>query len=229
MSPVSIDNSSLHFLKVLAKNNNRDWFNNHKENYLFAHGNMCEFIDYLIREMNQHDEVENLSGKKSLYRIYNDVRFSKDKSPYNPRFAFSLRRATKYKRGGYYMNIKPGNSFLACGFFAPNSDDLKRIRQDIEYNNTDWNRILKSKKIKLNFDELKGSKVLTTPRGFNKDHPAINLIRHKQFILRHDFTDNQVISKDFLKTANSIYKSVRPFFDYMSEVLTTNANGESIV
>lgn len=229
MSPVSIDNSSLHFLKVLAKNNNRDWFNNHKENYLFAHGNMCEFIDYLIREMNQHDKVENLSGKKSLYRIYNDVRFSKDKSPYNPRFAFSLRRATKYKRGGYYMNIKPGNSFLACGFFAPNPDDLKRIRQDIEFNYTDWNRILKSKKLKLNFGEITGSKVLTAPRGFNKDHPAINLIRHKQFILRHDFTDNQVISKDFLKTANSIYKSVRPFFDYMSEVLTTNANGESIV
>ena len=127
------------------------------------------------------------------------------------------------------MNIKPGNSFLACGFFAPNSEDLKRIRQDIDFNYTDWNSILKSKKIKLNFNELKGSKVLTTQRGFNKDHPSINLIRHKQFILRHDFTDSQVISKDFLKTANSIYKSVRPFFDYMSEVLTTNANGESIV
>jgi uncharacterized protein (TIGR02453 family) len=179
--------------------------------------------------MNKHDELETESGKKSLFRIYNDVRFSKDKSPYNPRFAFSLKRATKLKRGGYYMNIKPGNCFLACGFFAPNADDLKRIRQDIDYNYPEWNSILQSKSIKSTFGALQGDTVLTAPRGYTTDHEAIALLRHKQFIVRHHFTDDQVISPDFLKQVNTMYKNVRPYFDYMSSVLTTDANGELLV
>ncbi len=221
--------STLHFLKALSKNNNREWFTKHKDKYLDAQENMCAFADALIVEMKKHDEIENASGKKSLYRIYNDVRFSKDKAPYNPRFAFSLSRATKLRRGGYYMNIKPGNSYLACGFFAPNPEDLKRIREDIDRNYQQWNRLLNSKKIKTNFGQLRGSEVLTAPRGFAKDHVAISLIRHKQFILRHDFTDAEITSPQFLKNANTIYKAVRPFFDHMSEILTTDLNGELIV
>ena len=225
----SINPATLKFLKDIAKNNNRDWFNSHKQQYLGAHENMCAFIDQLMVEMNKHDELESASGKKSLYRIYNDVRFSKDKSPYKPRFAFSLSRATKFRRGGYYMNVKPGNSYLACGFFAPNPADLMRIRSDISDNYQEWNKLLKSKGIQSNFGALTGDKVTTAPRGFDINHVAIDLIRHKQFILRHDFTDSEIISGNFLKEVNRIYKSVRPFFDYMSEVLTTNANGEVIV
>ncbi len=224
-----IHTTTFNFLQNLAKNNNREWFNDHKEQYIIAHENMCHFIDQLIMEMNKHDEIENPSGKKSLYRIYNDVRFSKDKSPYNVRFAFSLRRATQYKRGGYYMHIKPGNSYLACGFFSPNPEDLKRIRQDIDFNYEEWNRILHTKSIKQHFGSLQGNTVATSPRGFDIDHPGIDLLRHKQFFLRHDFSDSDVLSKDFLKEVNTLFKSVRPYFDYMSEVLTTNTNGESIL
>ncbi len=226
---MSIQPSTLRFLKDLAKNNNRAWFTDHKDQYLAAQSNMMAFIDQLILMMNKHDELETESGKKSLFRIYNDVRFSKDKSPYNPRFAFSLKRATKLKRGGYYMNIKPGNCFLACGFFAPNADDLKRIRQDIDYNYPEWNSILQSKSIKSTFGALQGDTVLTAPRGYTTDHEAIALLRHKQFIVRHHFTDDQVISPDFLKQVNTMYKNVRPYFDYMSSVLTTDANGELLV
>ena len=226
---MSIQPSTLRFLKDLAKNNNRAWFTDHKNQYLAAQSNMMAFIDQLILMMNKHDELETESGKKSLFRIYNDVRFSKDKSPYNPRFAFSLKRATKLKRGGYYMNIKPGNCFLACGFFAPNADDLKRIRQDIDYNYPEWNSILQSKSIKSTFGALQGDTVLTAPRGYTTDHEAIALLRHKQFIVRHHFTDDQVISPDFLKQVNTMYKNVRPYFDYMSSVLTTDANGELLV
>jgi uncharacterized protein (TIGR02453 family) len=190
---------------------------------------MSGFIDQLIIEMNRHDELDNVSGKKSLYRIYNDVRFSKDKSPYKARFAFSLSRATKFKRGGYYMSIKPGASFLGCGFFSPNSADLNRLHLDISDNYGQWTKILNSKNIKLNFGALGGEKVLTAPRGFDINHPAIDLLRHKQFILRHPFTDVEVVSPDFLKEVNKIYRSVRPFFDHMSEILTTNLNGELIV
>jgi uncharacterized protein (TIGR02453 family) len=226
---MSIQPSTLRFLKDLAKNNNRAWFTDHKNQYLAAQSNMMAFIDQLILMMNKHDELETESGKKSLFRIYNDVRFSKDKSPYNPRFAFSLKRATKLKRGGYYMNIKPGNCFLACGFFAPNADDLKRIRQDIDYNYPEWNSILQSKSIKSTFGALQGDTVLTAPRGYTTDHEAIALLRHKQFIVRHHFTDDEVISPDFLKQVNTMYKNVRPYFDYMSSVLTTDANGELLV
>ena len=228
MEKEQINEVTYKFLKELSINNDRDWFNENKPIYIEAQQNMAAFVDGLIGEMRRHDELENESGKKSLYRIYNDVRFSKDKSPYNPRFAFSLKRATKLKRGGYYVNIKPGNSFLACGFFAPNPADLKRIRQDIEINYEDWFKLFKSKKIKDNF-EFTGDKVATAPRGFSIDHPAIEILRHKKFILRHDFTDNEVLSKGFNKEVNRIFKSVRPFFDYMSEVLTTNLNGELIV
>ncbi len=196
---ISIQASTLGFLKNLAKNNNRAWFTDHKDQYLAAQANMTAFIDELIVAMNKHDELETESGKKSLFRIYNDVRFSKDKSPYSARFAFSLKRATKLKRGGYYMNIKPGNCFLACGFFAPNPADLKRIRQDIDYNHDHWNTLLQSKPIKTTFGALQGDAVVTAPRGYAIDHEAIALIRHKQFILRHDFTDAEVVSPDFLK------------------------------
>lgn len=229
MKNTTILPSSISFLNALAINNNRDWFADHKESYLDAQNNMIDFVDELIVLMNTHDILENQSGKKSLYRIYNDVRFSKDKLPYKPRFAFSLQRATNSKRGGYYVNIQPGNNFLACGFFSPNPADLKRIRQDIEINYNEWYAILDSKTIKKNFVALAGSKVLTSPRGFSKEHEAIDLIRHKQFTLRHDFTDKEVLQPDFLNKVDALFNSVRPFFDYMSSVLTTNLNGETTV
>ncbi|NRT15496.1 uncharacterized protein (TIGR02453 family) [Flavobacterium sp. 28A] len=229
MKNTSILPSSITFLKNLEKNNNRDWFADHKESYLEAQSNMINFVEELITCMNSHDILDNQSAKKSLYRIYNDVRFSKDKLPYKPRFAFSLQRATSSKRGGYYVNIQPGNNFLACGFFSPNPVDLKRIRQDIEINYKEWYAILDSKIIKENFVVLAGSKVLTSPRGFSKDHEAIDLIRHKQFILRHVFTDQEVLQPDFLHKVDTLFNSVRPFFDYMSSVLTTDLNGETLV
>lgn len=225
----SINKSTLDFLKKLAQHNQRDWFNEHKDLYLTAQENMIQFIDQLIDEMNKHDVLEDNSAKKSLFRIYNDVRFSKDKSPYNPRFAFSFSRATKLRRGGYYMNIKPGNCYLAAGFFAPNPKDTLLIRKDMEANFAQWTKLLNSKKIKDNFGELQGEALLTAPRGFDKDHPAIKLIRHKRFILRHDFTDEEVLSADFLKKANNLFMAVRPYFDRMSELLTLNSNGEIIV
>lgn len=228
MKKAIIHKPTLDFLKSLSKNNDRDWFNNHKSTYLTAHQNMCDFIDALIGEMNKHDELENTSGKKSLFRIYNDVRFSKDKSPYKSRFAFHFQRQTKYKRGGYYVSIAPGKSFMACGFFGPNADDLKRIRENIDQNHKEWKKILTSKSIKNHFGNMIGEQVATSPRGYSKDHPAIDLLRHKQFLFRCDFTDKEVLAENFLVTINTKFKAIRPYFDYMSEVLTTDLNGVSI-
>lgn len=228
MKNAIIQKSTIKFLKGLAKNNNRDWFEANKQVYLNAQQNMIDFADQLIVEMNKHDDIEDESGKKSLYRIYKDVRFRKDKSPYNPRFACGLQRATKLRRGGYYLNIKPGNSFLGCGFFSPNPEDLKRIRQDIDGNYDAWKKILRNKAIKENFGSIQGDAVVTAPKGYSIDNPAIELLRHKQFVFRHYFTDEEVVSEDFLKEVNRIFKSIRPYFNHMSEVLTTNLNGESV-
>ena len=225
----SIAQNTLQFLHQLSQNNNREWFTEHKNEYVKAQENMIAFADDFIVEMNKHDQLENVSGKKSLYRIYNDVRFKKDKSPYNVRFSFGLQRATEYKRGGYYVHIEPGNNFIACGFFAPNPSDLLRIRKDIEVNYNLWNSLLQNKNLKSNFGELFGEALKTAPKGFDKDHPAIELLRYKQYLFQHNFTDQEVLKTDFLANANQIFQSIRPFFDHMSEVLTTNINGESIV
>lgn len=118
---------------------------------------------------------------------------------------------------------------MAGGFFAPNPDDLKRIREDIQFNYEDWNEILNQPSFIKTFVELRGDGVKTTPKGFDKDHPAIELLRKKQFIGRHDFTDKEVLQSDFVEKLDQTFQELRLFFDYMSEVLTTDANGETII
>jgi uncharacterized protein (TIGR02453 family) len=227
--PVTINKETIQFLKTLSKNNNRDWFNKHKNKYEVARANMIDFADALLAEMNKHDNIETETGKKSLYRIYRDVRFSKDKTPYSDYWGGGFRRATKKLRGGYYFHLEKGNSSLMGGFWGPNPDDLKRIREDIDLNHEEWRRILSDKTFKKTFGELRGEQVKSAPRGYGKDHEAIDLLRYKQFIIRHRFTDEEVLSKDFVRRANDVFKKMRPFFDHMSEILTTNANGESIL
>jgi uncharacterized protein (TIGR02453 family) len=224
-----IQKSTFDFLKKLSKNNNREWFAAHKEEYVNAQQNAIEFVDALISKMNGHDRLETPSGKKSLYRIYNDVRFSEDKIPYNPRFAGYLKREKPLLRGGYYFWIKPGASTIGCGFTYPNPEDLKRIRLDMQNNYKDWQKLLNTKSIKSTYCAMKGSKVATAPKGFSIDDPAIDLLRYKQYWFERSFTDNEVLSKDFLNKINQSFKNIRPFFDYASEVLITNLNGERIV
>src|SRR5438132_1163789 len=156
MPTVTIKKESLDFLKTLSKNNNRDWFNKHKDSYLEAHDNIIAFADALIAEMNKHDKIETPSGKKSLFRIYKDVRFAKDKTPYNTHWSGAFKRATKKLRGGYYFHLKPGNSFLAGGFWGPEPEDMKRIRQDMASNYKSWNRMLANKTLVQTFGTLIG-------------------------------------------------------------------------
>ena len=122
----------LTFLIKIKINNDRDWFKANKQLYLEAHGNLIQFADELLDRLKSHDQIETQSGKKSLFRIYRDVRFSKDKTPYQTHFSGGFRRATLELRGGYYFRIQPGGkSIIAGGFWAPNSEDLKHIRSQI--------------------------------------------------------------------------------------------------
>lgn len=229
MKNVSISSSTFIFLKNLKKNNNREWFNKHKETYLKEHQQIIAFADSLLEAMKKHDHIETKSGKESLFRIYKDTRFSKDKTPYKSHWSGDFKRATKKLRGGYYFHIEPGNSFVAGGFFGPNPEDLRRIRQDIALNYKEWRKMLSNKSFVKTFGKLLGELVKTAPKGFSSDHPAIDLLRYKQFLLKHSFTDKEVLSPTFLTEAVKTFKNMRTFFDYMSEVLTTNANGESII
>ncbi|MDB5137888.1 MAG: hypothetical protein JWP37_4491 [Mucilaginibacter sp.] len=229
MGAISINKDSIDFLKDLSNNNNRDWFNQHKDRYMEAQGDIIAFADSLLVEMNKHDKIETASGKKSVFRIYKDVRFSKDKTPYNTHWSGALKRATKKLRGGYYFRIEPGNSFLAGGFFGPESNDIKRIRQDIDANYKEWGSLLSDQTLVKTFGKMKGQKLGSTPRGYAKDHPAIDILRYKQFLFKYEFTDEEVSSPDFLYKVNDIFKKMRPFFDFMSEILTTDANGIPVI
>lgn len=224
-----IQQSTFDFLRDLNDNNNREWFTAHKPRYEQAHQNAIAFADKLLELMRHHDTIETASGKASLFRIYNDTRFSKDKAPYKTHFGIRFSRATELLRGGYYFHLQPGHNFMAGGFFAPDTEDLKRIREDIDFNYEEWNSLLKQPDIVNTFGELRGDTVKTAPKGFARDHPAITLLRRKQFILKRDFSDKEVLSAQFADQLNETFRALRPFFDYMSEVLTTNANGESIL
>lgn len=225
----TIEKSTLNFLNRLSKNNNREWFNKNKEQYLTAHENIIAFADALLTEMRKHDNVETLSGKNSLMRIYRDTRFSKDKTPYKKYFAGRFKRATKELRGGYYFQIGPGKSLAAGGFFSPSPQDLLRTRKDIDLNFEDWKKMLAHKSLVKTFKELKGEKIATAPKGFSKDNPAIELLNHKQFYFERKFSDGEVLDVNFLKELNQTFKNLRPYFDYMSDVLTTDLNGVSII
>nr|WP_199157736.1 DUF2461 domain-containing protein [Pedobacter sp. ASV2] len=217
--------SSFSFLNLLKKNNEREWFNEHKAEFQKEQVLIESFAQALLDLMNTHDVIETLSGKKSLYRIYRDTRFSNDKTPYKTHWSGSFKRASKQRRGGYYFHLEPGNSFVAGGFFGPSPQDLKLIRENIAFDAKPLRDILKNKTFIDSFETLKGEQLKTTPKGFDADDEAIDLLRYKQFLLIKKFTDEEVLGSDFLNKCNQAFKNMRPFFDYMSEILTTDANG----
>ncbi len=229
MTKAKIIPSNLAFLKLVGKNNNREWFNANKHRYLKEHESLVQFAEELLFEMNKHDVIETASGKKSLHRIYRDTRFSKEKIPYKTNWSGSYRRASKLRRGGYYFHIEPGNTFVAGGFWGPEPDDLKRIRDEFASDAKPFQKILKSKSFRDTFGELVGEQIKTTPKGFDANDPAIDLLRYKQFLLIKEFSDKEVLSDIFLKKVNQTFKSMRPFLNYMSDVLTTDLNGEMVV
>ena len=226
----AISNKTLSFLKDLKMHNDRDWFNDHKDRYTTAHENMIEFASALMREMDKHDELVPMTGKQSLFRIYRDVRFSKDKSPYKTAFAGRMKRASKMRRGGYYYHIEPGNTVIAGGFWGPDSKDIKRIREEIAVDSTPLRNIITDKNFKKYFGELSGMQLKSAPQGYSKSHPDIDLLRYKQFLLVRTIEDDNLVTSDFfLKEMTNTYLQMRPFFDYMSLILTTDANGEVVV
>lgn len=222
-----VTSTTFNFLKELKLNNNREWFQENKKKYEASHQEMAALGDELLKRLNQFDEIETISGKKSLFRIYRDVRFSKNKAPYKTNRSGSFKRAGDNRRGGYYFSIEPGNSMIGGGFYAPNAADLKLIREQIEMDAEPLKQALANKKFKNYFGELLGEKLKTVPRGFNADDPNIDLLRFKNFYVMKKFSDQEVMSADFPDQIIKGYQSIQPFFEAMTLYLTTDLNGES--
>ena len=214
-----------HFLKDLEKNNTREWFAENKARFKNLETDVKAFFASTMENLKQHDEIE----KMKMFRIYRDVRFSKDKSPYKSHLAGSFARGGAQLRGGYYLHLKPGDSFIATGFWDPNKDDLLRIRKELELDAEEFKKVINDKNFKKFWGDLVGNEVKTAPKGFSKEHPNIDLIKKKQYIFVRKLSDKEVLSKNFAKLVDDSFKTIRPYFNLMSDILTTNLNGESLL
>ena len=212
------------FLSQLKENNNREWFSLHKQEFDSIVNENKIFFKEIYSELQKHDRLNDIH----IFRIYHDVRFSKNKSPYKVNFGAGYSRQKPMLRGGYYIHLEQNNSFVGGGFWSPNNDDLLRIRKEFEMDTTEIEKITSNKIFVKYFKELKGeSGVKIAPKGFDKNHPAINLIKKKQYVVMREFSDKEVLSNTFQKEVILTFLAMRPFFDYMSEVLTSDLNGNS--
>lgn len=222
---MKIQNATLQFLRDLSENNNRPWFQANKARYEAALENMKSFTHALEQALGETDRLD----ETTLFRIYRDVRFSADKSPYKNHFGIHFSRATKKLRGGYYLHIEPGATFAGGGFWQPNPQDLRRIRDEFAADDQPVRQIISDATFQQYFGTIQGEELKTAPKGYDKDHPAIDLIRKKSFTVHRNFTDAGVLSDSFLREVKLTFEAMRPFFDYMSVVLTTDLNGVSLV
>ena len=220
-----IEKSTLTFLSDLVKNNNKAWFEAHKTEHNNAKDNATAFGRGLAVEMNKYDVIQ----EAKVFRIYRDVRFSKDKTPYKNNLGIGFTRATAARRGGIYLNVEPGNMFFGCGFWDPNAPDLLRIRKEFGADSTQIKKIIEDKTFIKYFQKLEGEALKTAPKGFDKDHPDLELLRMKQYLFSRKFTDKEAASPQFLEECVVTFKAMLPFLHYMTEILTTNENGESIL
>lgn len=183
------------------------------------------FMKEIEQNLQIHDKIE----KAKMFRIYRDVRFSKNKTPYKTHFGLAFHREKPALRGGYYLHLEPENSFLGVGFWAPEKEDLQRIRKELEIDAEEYRQIMVNKAFKKHWGSLSGEEVKTAPKGFSKEHPNIDLIKKKQHVFIKNFSDQEVLSSDFIGVIDTHFQNIRPFFDYMSHVLTTDLNGVSLL
>ena len=220
-----LSNSIFSFLKKLKLNNNREWFLENKPVFKSHESQVKIFGEELKSRLNEFDNIDRFK----VFRIYRDVRFSKDKTPFKTHFGLTWHRIKPQFRGGYYLHLSPGNNFLACGFWDPSPNDLKRIRQELNFDSQNFKDLINETSFRSTWGELKGNELKTAPRGMDKNHTDIQLIRKKQYIFSINYSNKEVCEKNFINKLQDSIKKVRPFVNYMSEVLTTDENGESLL
>lgn len=214
---------AFNFLKKLSKNNNREWFEKHKPEFVQLKSEFEGFVATLYDECLKFDpRLAGQDPKKMVFRIYRDVRFSKDKKPYKDHLSASVSEAGRGPgKPGYYLHIQPGNkSFVCAGLYAPEAENLSKIRQEIDYNGEQLDVILKDKKFTRYYTRLwEGDQLKTVPKGYAKDHPRLGLLKLKSFVALHTFTDEEVKAKHFLKEMTKVIEAGKPVNDFIRQAL----------
>jgi uncharacterized protein (TIGR02453 family) len=213
----------LKFLKSLARNNNRDWFEKNKENYLALKEGFETFVADVLTEMITFDpSLSGLDPRRLTYRIYRDVRFSKDKTPYKTNMSAAISSGGKTMgTPGYYFQLEPnGKSFVAAGLYMPQAETLTKVRQEIDYNGDRLQKILKDPKFKKVYSGLwDGDALKSVPKGYAKDHPQIELLKLKSFLVEHPFSDEEVTGKTYKKKLIETMRTAQPLVEFLKEGL----------
>jgi uncharacterized protein (TIGR02453 family) len=206
------------FLKKLTTNNNREWFNENKSLYTDSQENIVAFLEDLLTEMSEFDEeLGKIDAKKSLFRIYRDTRFSKDKIPYKTNFGASLGMGKGSQKGGYYLHMEPGKSFIAGGIYMPESSVLKELRKEISLYGEDFLKILNNKDFKKHFPELdQDDKLKKIPQGFEKEDSMGEYLKLKNFIVVYYLKDEEILDKNAVKNLTKIFKLMKPLNDFLN-------------
>lgn len=209
------------FLSELKKNNTKEWFDENRKVYEKLKKEMQVFVADLIQEISKWDEsVADLEPKDCMFRINRDIRFSKDKSPYKTNFgAIITKGGKKSAHAGYYIHLEPGGEFLAGGSYMPQPDQLKAIRQEIDYNPEAFKKIISHKDFKSNFKQLEGDKLSSVPKGYDAENPMSEFLKHKSFLMMHRLTDKDVYAPDFKKNILKVFKAMKPLNDFLNNSL----------
>ncbi len=218
-----IEKATIEFLKKLSKNNNRDWFNTNKQLYTAAYQNVMDTTDEILAGLIKFDKrMAGTDAKSCMFRIYRDTRFSKDKTPYKTNFGSAMGPGgRKSTLPGYYFHLKPGDSWLIGGLYGADNNTLAKIRQEIDYNLKEFEKTFKSKAL----NDLCGglhemdNKLKRPPKGYDADNPAVEYLKHKNFLLVHKVNDKTILGKDFVKYALKVYKTMNPFIVFLNRAL----------
>lgn len=215
--------TTLDFLKKLKKNNNRDWFEKNRSDFEAAKAEITALTEGFIQDFSKTDPgIAGLTAKDCMFRIYRDVRFSKNKLPYKTNLgAYFSPGGKKSTLAGYYLHIEPGGSFIAGGMWMPQAEALRRIRQEIDYNGEELKKVLSNKAFKACFGGMdKEHQLKNNPKGYSKDHPDIELLKHTSFICWHSFTDEEVLSKSFMKKLTRSAELLIPFNRFLNVAIS---------
>ncbi len=219
-----VTKETLDFLKKLDKNNNRDWFQANKKAFDAAQDNLTAFTDYLIGEVGKFDDaVATLDPKSCVFRIYRDVRFSKDKSPYKTNLgAYISPGGRKSMQPGYYFHVQPGQSFVAGGKHVPDGPETLKIRNAIANNTDEFLKIVEKKSFRDAFGEMRGDRLKSAPKGFDPEHKVVEYLKLKEFMGFKELNDDKILtSAEFPKMLAKIMKEMFPLVAFLRKALSS--------
>ena len=220
-----LQSSTIKFLRDLKKNNNKPWFDAHRNDYDNARSDYAQFIQKVIDLQAKNDpSLRNVVAKDCLFRMNRDIRFSKDKTPYKTNFGASIKKEGKkaIHIPGYYFHLEPGNSFAGGGLYNPMSEELKKVRQEIDYNLARFNKIVGDKKFKNIFGKLDDSpeSILSrVPKGYDKDHPGAAHLKLKSFIAMASLSDKDLTSPGLVKETVAAFNALQPLLSFLKDAL----------